>query len=133
MEQNKLQEIITDVEMVAYLFCSIFAESIMNPEVPLALRLSGQLLLGVVNIYKKKVLYLYEDCNDAMSNMQQVSFPSTSYFQLQGTSDNLSPLTSFTCPAQPWSSPFVCLSQVVPWQSLVITRILQVAKSFWIV
>ena len=47
----------------------------MNPEVPLALRLSGQLLLGVVNIYKKKVLYLYEDCNDAMSKMQQVLFP----------------------------------------------------------
>ena len=50
-------------------------ESILNPEVPLALRLSGQLLLGVVNIYKKKVLYLFEDCNDAISKMQQVCTP----------------------------------------------------------
>ena len=53
------------------------ADSILNPEVPLALRLSGQLLLGVVNIYKKKVLYLFEDCNDAISKMQQVRLPTT--------------------------------------------------------
>ena len=78
MESN-LQDIVTDVEPVAYLFSSKFAESIMNPEVPLALRLSGQLLLGVVNIYKKKVLYLYEDCSDAMSKMQQVLFHSPSF------------------------------------------------------
>ena len=44
----------------------------MNPEAPLALRLSGQLLLGVVNIYKRKLVYLFEDCNDALSKMQQV-------------------------------------------------------------
>ena len=50
----------------------LYTDSILNPEVPLALRLSGQLLLGVVNIYKKKVLYLFEDCNDAISKMQQV-------------------------------------------------------------
>ena len=48
------------------------ADSILNPEAPLALRLSGQLLLGVVKIYNKKVLYLFQDCNDALSKMQQV-------------------------------------------------------------
>ncbi len=30
-------------------------DSIINPEAPLALRLSGQLLLGVVKIYSRKV------------------------------------------------------------------------------
>jgi len=29
-------------------------ESIINPEAPLALRLSGQLMLGVVRIYNRK-------------------------------------------------------------------------------
>ncbi|ESQ44130.1 hypothetical protein EUTSA_v10005819mg [Eutrema salsugineum] len=36
---------------------------IMFPEVPLALRLSGVLLLGVVRIYSKQVDYLFRDCN----------------------------------------------------------------------
>ncbi|CAH8390710.1 unnamed protein product [Eruca vesicaria subsp. sativa] len=35
---------------------------IMFPEVPLALRLSGHLLLGVVRIYSKQVDYLFRDC-----------------------------------------------------------------------
>ncbi|XP_010534271.1 PREDICTED: sister chromatid cohesion 1 protein 3 isoform X2 [Tarenaya hassleriana] len=38
-------------------------ELIMFPEVPLALRMSGHLLLGVVRIYSKKVDYLFRDCN----------------------------------------------------------------------
>ncbi|KAJ1905741.1 sister chromatid cohesion protein 1 [Tieghemiomyces parasiticus] len=33
---------------------------------PLALRLSGQLLLGVVRIYYRKAKYLLEDCDDAL-------------------------------------------------------------------
>lgn len=45
----------------------------MNPEAPLALRLSGQLLLGVVKIYNKQIIYLYEDCNDILSKLQLVS------------------------------------------------------------
>ncbi|XP_010469303.1 PREDICTED: sister chromatid cohesion 1 protein 3-like [Camelina sativa] len=36
-------------------------DSIMFPEVPLALRTSSHLLLGVVRIYSKKVEYLYND------------------------------------------------------------------------
>lgn len=35
----------------------------MFPEVPIALRMSGHLLLGVVRIYSKKVEYLCQDCN----------------------------------------------------------------------
>lgn len=48
------------------------ADSIINPEAPLALRLSGQLLLGVVRIYNRKVQYLYEDCNHAIIKVQLV-------------------------------------------------------------
>ncbi|GAA0144387.1 hypothetical protein LIER_42803 [Lithospermum erythrorhizon] len=35
----------------------------MFPEVPIALRMSGHLLLGVVRIYSKQVEYLYKECN----------------------------------------------------------------------
>ncbi|KAL3665645.1 hypothetical protein V7S43_009081 [Phytophthora oleae] len=41
-------------------------QSIMNPQVPLALRVSGHLLLGVVRIYSRKVKYLYSDCSEAL-------------------------------------------------------------------
>lgn len=39
------------------------SDRIMCPDVPIALRMSGHLLLGVVRIYSKKVDYLYHDCN----------------------------------------------------------------------
>lgn len=48
------------------------ADSIINPEAPLALRLSGQLLLGVVRIYSRKITYLYSDCNQALVDIKQV-------------------------------------------------------------
>ncbi|EME81459.1 uncharacterized protein MYCFIDRAFT_88063 [Pseudocercospora fijiensis CIRAD86] len=35
-------------------------------QAPMALRLSGQLLLGVVKIYNRKAKYLMDDCNDAL-------------------------------------------------------------------
>ncbi|KAG4305757.1 hypothetical protein PORY_000667 [Pneumocystis oryctolagi] len=35
-------------------------------QIPIALRLSGQLLLGVVKVYSRKTRYLLEDCNDAL-------------------------------------------------------------------
>ncbi|CAI0555043.1 unnamed protein product [Linum tenue] len=38
-------------------------DHIMCPEVPIALRMSGHLLLGVARIYSKKVDYLFQDCN----------------------------------------------------------------------
>lgn len=50
----------------------------MNPEAPLALRLSGQLLLGIVRIYNKQIVYLYEDCNATLAKFQQAGAgPST--------------------------------------------------------
>jgi len=41
-------------------------DSIVNPSVPLALRVSGHLLLGVVRIYSRKVKYLMHDCTEAL-------------------------------------------------------------------
>ena len=42
-----------------FFFC---AERIMYPELPIALRMSGHLLLGVVRIYSKQVDYFCQDC-----------------------------------------------------------------------
>jgi cohesin complex subunit SCC1 len=39
-------------------------------EAPLALRLSGQLLLGVVRIYSRKARYLLDDCNEAVMKIK---------------------------------------------------------------
>ena len=41
-------------------------ESIMAPAIPIALRLSGHLLLGVCRIYSRKVFYLYNESNEAL-------------------------------------------------------------------
>ena len=49
---------------------SAFAESIMFPEVPIALRLSGHLLLGLVRIYSWKVNYLFSDCNRMVTTIK---------------------------------------------------------------
>lgn len=50
----------------------LLADTIVDPDQPLALRLSGQLLLGVVKIYSKKVNYLFEDCSSAIIKIQEV-------------------------------------------------------------
>ncbi|KAL6615047.1 hypothetical protein ACP70R_037317 [Stipagrostis hirtigluma subsp. patula] len=47
-----------------------YAESIMFPEVPIALRLSGHLLLGIVRIYSWKVNYLFQDCNRMLTTIK---------------------------------------------------------------
>lgn len=44
----------------------------MHPTVPLALRVSGHLLLGVVRIYSRKVKYLMEDCSQALTKIKMV-------------------------------------------------------------
>ncbi|KAL2616660.1 hypothetical protein AAZV13_08G140500 [Glycine max] len=44
---------------------------IMDPGVPIALRMSGHLLLGVVRIYSKKVEYLHQDCKDALTGLHK--------------------------------------------------------------
>lgn len=49
-------------------------EAIMGQEIELmALRLSGQLLLGVVRIYSRKAKYLLDDCNEALLKIKMVS------------------------------------------------------------
>jgi cohesin complex subunit SCC1 len=50
-------------------------ESIVNPSVPLALRVSGHLLLGVVRIYSRKVKYVLNDCTEAMLKLQMAFLP----------------------------------------------------------
>jgi cohesin complex subunit SCC1 len=39
---------------------------------PLALRLKGQLLLGIVRIYTRKTRYLLEDCGEIVSKLRTV-------------------------------------------------------------
>uniref|UniRef100_A0A7S2S5L9 Rad21/Rec8-like protein N-terminal domain-containing protein n=1 Tax=Rhizochromulina marina TaxID=1034831 RepID=A0A7S2S5L9_9STRA len=55
---TKVQIFQTDIERSV--------DSIVNPSVPLALRVSGHLLLGVVRIYSRKVKYLMNDCTEAL-------------------------------------------------------------------
>ncbi|CAI4216616.1 unnamed protein product [Parascedosporium putredinis] len=46
-------------------------EAILMPsQAPMALRLSGQLLLGVVRIYSRKTRYLLDDCNEALMKIK---------------------------------------------------------------
>lgn len=54
----------------------ISVDSILFPEVPIALRLSSHLLLGVVRIYSRKVNYLFDDCSEALLKIKQ-AFRST--------------------------------------------------------
>lgn len=44
-------------------------------QAPMALRLSGQLLLGVVRIYSRKTNYLFDDCNEAITKIKMVTWP----------------------------------------------------------
>lgn len=61
-------------------------DSIVHPAVPLALRVSGHLLLGVVRIYSRKVKYLMHDCHEAMIKIK-MAFRNTA----GGTSDGTTP------------------------------------------
>lgn len=50
-----------------------FIDAIMGQEIEvMALRLSGQLLLGVVRIYSRKAKYLLDDCNEALLKIKMV-------------------------------------------------------------
>ena len=50
------------------------SESIIGEgQPPLALRLSSQLLLGIVRIYGKKNKYLIDDCNEVLLRLRTVS------------------------------------------------------------
>lgn len=52
---------------------AIISQEVVSPgeKIPLALRLSGHLLLGVVRIYSRQVRYLLEDANDAVSKVRR--------------------------------------------------------------
>lgn len=41
------------------------------PDVPIALRLSGHLLIGIVRIYSWKVNHLYSDCNKLVTDIRK--------------------------------------------------------------
>lgn len=45
----------------------------------MALRLSGQLLLGVVRIYSRKAKYLLDDCNEAIVKIKLVRLHTIAY------------------------------------------------------
>ncbi|KAH6821698.1 sister chromatid cohesion 1 protein 4 [Perilla frutescens var. hirtella] len=49
----------------------VSVDSILFPDVPIALRLSSHLLLGVVRIYNRKVNYLFDDCSEALLKVKQ--------------------------------------------------------------
>ncbi|KAL6504020.1 hypothetical protein OROGR_025943 [Orobanche gracilis] len=49
----------------------VSVDSILSPDVPIALRLSSHLLLGVVRIYSRKVTYLFDDCSEALLKVKQ--------------------------------------------------------------
>lgn len=53
------------------LIINIPADSIIFPEVPIALRLSSHLMVGVVRIYSRKVNYLFHDCSEALLKIKQ--------------------------------------------------------------
>ncbi|TIC19448.1 hypothetical protein E3Q13_01195 [Wallemia mellicola] len=50
---------------------------ILNPEAvePMALRMSGQLLLGITRIHSRKAKYLLEDVNDALTSLRKAFIP----------------------------------------------------------
>ncbi|KAK4795928.1 hypothetical protein SAY86_028254 [Trapa natans] len=59
----------------------VSVDSIIFPNVPIALRLSSHLLLGVVRIYSRKVNYLFDDCSETLlKDTMEVVVYSTSQF-----------------------------------------------------
>ncbi|KAL4249516.1 rad21 family protein [Abortiporus biennis] len=65
---SKTQTLQTDIEQSV--------DAIMGQEVEvMALRLSGQLLLGVVRIYSRKAKYLLDDCNEALLKIKMAFRP----------------------------------------------------------
>uniref|UniRef100_A0A6B2L1K0 Rad21/Rec8-like protein N-terminal domain-containing protein n=1 Tax=Arcella intermedia TaxID=1963864 RepID=A0A6B2L1K0_9EUKA len=50
-------------------------DNIQKPQAPMALRLSGHLLLGVVRIYHKKVEFMYTECNEAFVKIKMAFRP----------------------------------------------------------
>jgi N terminus of Rad21 / Rec8 like protein len=80
---SKTQTLQTDIEQSVgqstiltclYIYATSLPDAIMGQEIELmALRLSGQLLLGVVRIYSRKAKYLLDDCNEALLKIKMVN------------------------------------------------------------
>ncbi|KAH9325978.1 hypothetical protein KI387_006156, partial [Taxus chinensis] len=70
-------------------------DTIIYSNVPIALRLSGHLLLGVVRIYSKKVTYLYQDCGETLLRIKR-AFNSV-YVDLPSDA-NVAPFHAITLP-----------------------------------
>mmetsp|Transcript_5985 Transcript_5985/g.9191 ORF Transcript_5985/g.9191 Transcript_5985/m.9191 type:complete len:698 (+) Transcript_5985:151-2244(+) len=64
---TKVQIFSTDIDSAVH--------AILFPTVPISLRLSGHLLLGVVRIYSRKVRYLLSDSSEAMVKIKQAFRP----------------------------------------------------------
>ena len=64
---------------------------------PMALRLSGQLLLGVVRIYSRKARYLMDDCNDALLRIKMVQPTQSSFLDAILIFHRLFDLVIWTC------------------------------------
>ncbi|KAE8801641.1 Sister chromatid cohesion 1 protein 3 [Hordeum vulgare] len=77
-----------------------YAESIMDPEVPIALRLSAHLLLGLVRIYSWKVNHLFQDCNRMLSAVRTAAAfaPAGADIDLPSDADR-APFAAITLPA----------------------------------
>ncbi|KAH1031760.1 hypothetical protein J1N35_043934 [Gossypium stocksii] len=73
----------------------VSVDSILFPEVPIALRLSSHLLLGVVRIYSRKVNYLFDDCSETLLKIKQ-AFRSTAVDLLP--EESTAPYHSITLP-----------------------------------
>ena len=66
------------------------------PGVPVALRMSGHLLLGLAKIYQLQVNYLYVDCNSVISKIKQVRCFVATYVRLHVTPPPGPPSACFT-------------------------------------
>ncbi|KAJ3045005.1 sister chromatid cohesion protein 1 [Rhizophlyctis rosea] len=67
----------TETQTVSYTFFNMLFDALAHGDnkdgqQPLALRLNGQLPLGVVKIYARKARYLLEDCNGALMKIKMV-------------------------------------------------------------
>src|SRR5271155_4379109 len=82
-------------------------EAIVTPnQAPLALRLSGQLLLGVVRIYSRKARYLLDDCNEALMKIKLVPLPPPCPHRLTAAFLVVRKLIYYSVGVPPWKRGF---------------------------
>jgi len=79
--------------------CNIleFVKSVKQPPVPMALRMSGHLLVGITRIYSRKVKYLLADCSDAIVKIKMAFRPGLEKIDLK-EKDQVATLHQITLP-----------------------------------